>query len=48
VLDPEDQARLLRLIAAMEEGARIDIDTMRQMDAAELREWTDALGKPKA
>lgn len=47
LLAPEDQARLLRLIKAMENGATIDAESIRGLDPAQLREWSDELGQPK-
>jgi hypothetical protein len=45
LLTPEDQARLLQVIEAMQAGTSVEADVIRGLTADELREWSDHLGR---
>lgn len=47
LMPPEDQARLLQLIEAMQDGKAIDADQMGALSPSELRESADGLRKAK-
>ena len=47
LLAPDDQARLLKVIEALQAGAEIDAERMRELTALDLRLWADQLGQPK-
>jgi hypothetical protein len=45
-MTPDDQLRLLRVIAALQAGAPISGEAMRELSPDELREWADRLARP--
>jgi hypothetical protein len=46
LMTPVDQARLLKLVEALQARAAIDTGRLGALSPDELRDWADTLGRP--